>query len=446
MGGSIVPERARCACGGKFIKKQFKKQDYWECDTDAEHEPKLFRLRRYVPGIGGKRGRMVDIRYDRNGERFRSVTHAETERKMIDIEIEAGTFRPQDYLLKETEDAMSFKNFVENEYLPHYEIMVKSGKVKPSTMKAKKQYIRNYLLPFFTGKKLEKIPKKRITRAVLRGRGKRPDEFHEVEVPWATNVRSILDIKKRTITELEHGIPWSSKRMRDLVMQELKVILTWAKKECEIEELVIPDFPAPSKRKKMDVNSFLTEEENQKVFKYIKNPQYRIMIETMWFYAMRPSEVRALKWSDIDWKNELLYIRRHVTMNCIVVPGRKSQDDEVHALPLDPYFTKLIQELPRPINQDQYMFPGVTTEIVPEIRLRKVWTEALKRAGLAHVDMYRGTKSSRLSQLLAQGWSMEEIRELTGHTSVGMVALYAQLTEKQKVGRVREMLRASGEK
>ncbi len=444
MNGSIYPERPHCACGGKFIKQTFRGQDYWFCDQDEKHEPHAYRIRKSIPDLATGKGKVVDVRYSKDGKRISTLSQAHSTRDSINADIRSGEFEPLKYRLKGNEEEYSFKWLIETQYLPHYELLCKDGKVKPSTLKAKRQYIRNYLLPFFSGVKSEKRQKKRITRAVLRGKGKRPDEYHEVPVKWASDVRSILKIRKITVTQLNASMP-CSQALRDLVLQELKVILHWAKSELEIEQLIIPGFPAPKKKRLMDPETFLNEEENRKVFKHIKNDQYRIMTHLCWFYAMRPCEVRALKWSDIDWKNEVIKIQRHVTLNCTVVNGRKSQDDECHYLPLEQEVKVLLQGLARPLKTDAYMFPGEVTEIVPDNRLRKVWREALKRAGLPHVDMYRGTKSSRLSQLLANGWSMEEIQSLTGHTTLGMLAFYAQLTKRQKVERVRLKLRAVAE-
>lgn len=432
MGKNISPERPHCACSGRFTKKQHRGEDYWSCEK-CDKDPPAYRIRKSLPGLGKK-----DIRYAKDGTRITSMALAKTVAEQINVELRDFSFKPQKYRLKGQEETHTFQWLVETQYLPHYELLEKDGKITPYTLRAKKQYIRNYLLPFFTGVKQEKIKKKRITRAVLRGKGKRPDEYKEVAVKWASDVRSVYHIKSLTITQMYASLP-CSQSMKDLVGQELKAILRWTHSDLELDGFSVPKFPAPKKKKLMNPDTFLTEEQNRLAFDHIKNDQYRIMLHLCWYYAMRPCEVRTLKWGDIDWKGEgTISINRHDSCGKIL-DGRKSQGEESHELPLEPEIRILLQGLARSIDPDAYMFPGV-----PENRLRKTWNAALKKAGIPHVDSYRGTKSSRLSQLLVAGWTFDEIQNLTGHSTQTMVKLYAQLTRKQKTEQIRKRLRASG--
>lgn len=403
MKGSIGLDQATCACGGKFRKVQIKNRDYWECES-CEKEPTLYRVRRYLPGL--MRSGMTEIRYDNTGKRIRDIDTARAVMKQIDAELITGTFDPSKYRLRDSDNLLRFENFITKKYLPYYEARLDAGEVKPSTMKAKRQYLRNYLIPLLEG-------------------------------------TSIKDIKAGVIRDLQVRMKCSI-MMKKKVIEELKVIMFYAKDIAEVIE-VVPGFPSFPKSKLMDAGKFLTYEEQKKVLSCISNEQYRIMISLLVHFALRPSEVRALKWSDIDYKNMHIKIQRHVTMNCIVVPGRKSLDGEVHRVPITPVFSKIMEPLPRPLNQDTYIFPGNVTEIVPENRLRKTWSAAIKKAGLPHVDLYRGTKSSTLTQLRRNGATRDEIRQLSGHKNVDQVDAYAQLTDKDMTFRNFNLLMAREE-
>ena len=446
MGGSIVPDQARCACGGSFSKKQFKKQDYWDCDQ-CSADPKYFRLRRYLPGIQGTKGKTVEIRYDQNGNRLTDIDSARATRSLIDLEIQLGKFDSAKYLLKESEDALSVKNIIENGYLPYYEKLVANGAIKPSTMKAKKQYIRNYILPYFTGYKLTRKKQKRISKKALRGKGYRPHLYEQVEVNWASRIRSIMDISNGTIREMYATLP-CSKRQRDLVGMELKVILNYAKDIADVKGFIVPSFPECKPAKLMDVNTFLSPENFRLVIDKIRSSEHimpAIMIEMLWEYGLRPCDICPLKWSDINFKDGIILIRRHVTLNREVADGRKSLDGEVHALPITETVFKLLQEVPRSVSKDAYVFQTYKWEMFSPARLGKVWREALRSLKIPYVDLYRGTKSSRVTYLLNDGCTEEEIMELTGIKNVTTIRRYAQLLPRTRVSRIKNLISRSRE-
>lgn len=423
MGGSIVPEVQSCACGGRFIKLKERSGEYWACDK-CDKEPTSFRLRKYLPGVAGKRGKRVEIRYDQNQKRLKDLDTVRATKKLIEIELERGTFDQSKYLKKESAELTNFANFVTEIYLPHYEKLLESGDISPYSMKAKRQYLRNYLLPYFTGVKQVKIKKARITRPKLRGKGKRPDEFTTEPVSWAGSVRDIREIRKLHITQMHASLPCSG-RMKTLVEQELKTILYFAKDEAEVISTV-PGFPKTEKAGLMDVQTFLTHKEFHEVLSHIDEP-YKTMVELLHFYAMRPCEVVVLKWEDIDYRNNLLHIRRHTTLNRNVAEGRKSMTGACHSLYLDPKAREILQRIPRPIKPEGYIFSTEKTEFMAPKNLSTIWREAMRKTRFKYVDLYRGTKSSRLTSMLRAGCTMEQIREVTGHTNLGTLARYAQL-------------------
>lgn len=401
MGGSIWPDQRACACGGKWTKQTFRKQRYFVC-SDCDTEPKYFVLRKYLP-IPGQRGRPVPIRYDQSGRRFTSIALAESARELINTLILTGKFDYTDFMGKEGRAAHLFSNFITGKYLPYYELQLKNGLYKPSSMAAKKQYIKNHLMPKFGD-----VTLKNITKGAI-------NDFY--------------------------GTSTASPRMKDLIAQELKRILNYAKEIDLISE--VPKFPKQKKAKLKDAEKFLTYDDQLKVLDRIDDDRYRTMISILCYIPIRPSEIRALKWSDLDFKNGTLWIRRHVTIRSIVVDGRKSNDDK-HTLPITPELMSIIESLPRPIYQDEYMFKGDRQEIISEHCLSRAWAKAIKLAGLPYVDLYRGTKSSRMSQMLRSGYSKSDIAAVAG-VSEEVVGRYAQHDDAStRLTQIRLLKRAEG--
>lgn len=381
MAGFVDVDQRACKCGGKFKKETFRKQAYFTC-ADCGGDPILFRVRRYLPGLGP-----TDIRYDQNGKRLKDIDSARATMKYIDGLISTGQFDPAEFGNQENNLAI-FENFIQKKYLPHYEARQRNGEFKPSSMAAKRQYLKNHLLPYFTGKSIKKFNDGTIT-----------DMYAELK---------------------------ASDRMKDLIAQELKTILGYAKKHKVISD--IPSFPKMKKAKLKDPELFLTYKQQQQVIDHIDDERYKVMIQILCLIAIRPGEVRALKWSDWDFKKGILWIRRHVTHRSIVISGRKSNDD-VHSIRINSKLLEIIRPVPRSLDQDAYMFPGDNGEIASEHCLSRAWKKAVKLAELPHVDLYRGSKSSRLSQMLRAGKSLAEISVATG-ISIEAVKRYAQHNEE----------------
>lgn len=383
MKGSVYPDAKSCACGSiKFVKESFRGMDFWKCQSCGA-DPKFFRIRRYLPTADG-RGETKDIRYDHAKRRLVSIQQAHAMMTYLDSMISTRKFDPMEYSAKEGRKILEFSHFVDNIYLPHYEEKLKNGDYKPSSMAAKKQYLRNHLKPHF----------------------------------GSTSIKNIDD---DAVESLYQELKCSA-RMKDLIAQELKALLRFAKRKKYIKE--VPEFRKQRRAKLKDPEKFLTKEEQDQVIVLVEDLRYRAMIKLLSCTGLRPSEVRALRWSDWDFKKGTLWIQRHVTYRSIVVPGRKSNDD-FHTVTISQRMLSAIEELARPLDKDQYMFKGDTQEIVSEHCLSRAWARAIKLAGLQYVDLYRGTKSSLLSQKLREGHSVSEIAVATG-LSEEVVKRYAQ--------------------
>lgn len=389
MGGIISPDQRSCKCGGKFVKKEFRGANYFSCDL-CDKDPAFFRVRRYLPGPFGEKGKTVEIRYDSNGKRLTSIQAAHATMEHIDGLVSNNKFDPSEFMVKEANNMLIFKNFVEKKYLPIFERKLEKGLIKPSSMVSKKGIIKLHLMPFFADK-------------------------------------NIRNIGTSVLSEFADQASFSEGYVR-LVMGELKVILN---KAYEME--LIHRIPVFSKLKKpalKDPEKFLSFEDQMKVLDHIDDDQYKVMIHLLCLMAIRPSEVRAFKWSDWDFKNKKLWIKRHVTTGEIIVPGRKSNDDS-HSIVINQEIIDVVSKLPIPINQDEYMFKGKINPVVGHNCLSRAWKRALIVAKMPHIDLYRGTKSSTLSQWLRKGHSKSDIAIVAG-ISEEMLKRYAQHNDESK--------------
>ena len=397
MGGSIKADsREVCSCGKSFT--QIKEFNYSipKCLSCNTYPTKLL-IRRYLPSLDGRRGERIEIRYNQLGERLTTVWDAVATMKLIDKELNEGSFDPKRYMSEAVSDQLRLRYFLENKYLPNQERRVKRGELSPEMYKKKKTYFK-HLSPLY----------QYDVRTIGTGR---VFEFYE---SWTDRLRT-----------------------RDLVIQELKCIFTYALNLELINSL--PNFPKLKPSKKRSANSFLTDSEQKLILENIVNPTYKKMISLLCLYALRPSEVRALKWKDFDFKEKIISINRHFSNGTTLVEGRKS-NKETHYLPMTDAFFKIIEDLPISLIKENFVFLGRTGGEVGDRVLARAWHTARKKAGLPYIQLYEGTKHSRLSLLKAKGHSDEELILLSGHTNIKTVQRYAQLNDSQKLNQVRSLL------
>lgn len=400
-------EGAKCAlCGGAVFKKEVfdvkLKLSVYRCPCSGY--PDILRIRRSLPvGEDGK-SRRVEIRDNKNGERITDIYEAMHVARSIDYDIKGGNFDPRDYQSKAKTQDLIFKNFIKNRYWPVQILRLKRGEISNGGIKAKRSSLR-HLEEYFNDYDLRKI------------KGPAINEYYEL---------------------FESG-----PRARDLSIIELKVVISHAQKIGMITD--IPFYPKLKKTKIRDVENFLTDKEQEEILAKIETPLYRLMIETLIMYAMRPCEVRALQWRDLDFKNDIITISRHFSDGVHLMDGRKSNESK-HYLPMIQKFRDIVAQLPRSINAEDFIFKGKEGGAVADRVMARHWAKAIKEVNknrkdkIEYVQLYEGTKHSRLSFLKRQGYSDSQLILVSGHTDEKTVRRYAQITKLNQLEIVRGMI------
>ncbi len=360
--------------------------------------PDKIRIRRSLPiGTEGEAER-VDIRYNKMGERITDIEEAKHIARSIDYDIKSGKFDPNEYRSRSVLKAYIFKNYIQDTYLSAQRKRLAKGELNQGGFRRKESSVK-VLVKFFGDTDIRKL-----NRALIM------DFYDQFE---------------------------GSNRSRDLVIEELNFILNYA-----FDREVISKKPTTPKTKKAevrDVENFLTDLEQEKILSKITDPLYRAMIECLIIYAMRPCEIRALTWGDLDFGGRVISISRHYSDGSTLTEGRKS-NNKIHYLPMTEKFLDLIRSMPHSINKNELLFKGKHGGPVGANVLGRHWGNACKQAKIKHIELYEGTKHSRLSFLKRQGYSDDQLILLSGHTNVETLKRYAQITRLNKLERVKEMI------
>lgn len=315
----------------------------------------------------------------------------------IDEEIKQGKFDPRNYGSREAIAKFKFSNFVERIYLPDCERREKLGELSKAVLGNKKGLYFNHLKPFIKDTDLRNIGPSMVIK------------FHN------------------SYTE--------TLRQRDLATAELKVILGMAVDYELIQG--VPKFPKMKKARIKNPETFLSREQQDSVLSMIKNNTYVAAIKLLVKYAMRPSEVRALREQDVNLFEGRLTIAQHFSKNKLL-PGRKSNGNS-HYLHLDAdamaMLTPFLTGAP-----DAPLFKGEKGKYMGEKVLAEAWKRAIEKTPLKYIDLYTGTKHSTLTQMVREGYSDREIMNISGHETLAAYKRYAQQTDGDKINDQKNVL------
>jgi integrase len=396
MGGTVVSDvkGGRCACGGKYSQVDMFGYSVPQCPKCKGH-PHLLRIVRYLPSLDGK-GRIAFIRYDHKQDRLTSIIKAIATMEQIDAEIKNKKFDPRQYASRLVAEQLKLDSFVRTHYRPLQEARLKRGEISPGGARDKNELYDNHL----------------------------KGAFGDLDMRYV-GVSHIKTFRDGYTDRL---------RTRDKATAELRCILTEARAHELIDKL--PPFPKLAATRTRDPDNILSPEEVERVCMCVDNPTYQRMIRALWIYPIRESDLRAMQWRDILHDEGVVVIRRHFSDGNKLVQGRKSQHEgapgAIHYLPLAPEFLALLEGLPRPLNKQEFIFKGARGAHVSGNVLRISWNKAKKKAGIKRaVELYDGTKHSRVTYWKALGWTDETIAQLCG-TSVKMVRRYAHVDKKKQ--------------
>jgi integrase len=139
--------------------------------------------------------------------------------------------------------------------------------------------------------------------------------------------------------------------------------------------------------------------------------------------GLRPGEVRALQWTDIDFNTQLIHVQRSVT-------GPTKDSDSRH-VPLVPALAEVLHEWREhcPIGS-AIVFPstGTTGRYVNEDTFRNALRVALRAAGLAEsLTTYETTRHTFGAQWVINGGSLHKLSAVLGHSSTEVTMRYGHL-------------------
>lgn len=277
-------------------------------------------------------------------------------------------------------------------------------KVRPSSHQTYRGYIDNHIKPNIGNIPLEKLTtmdlQKLYRKLLTKGRVERIESKEQPKGLSAKTVRNINQVISSAM---------------DLAVAQ-KIILNNPTDSCElpkVEHQEMQTIPAEQ------LQAFLREARASGVYE-----MYYIELAT----GLRRGELLGLKWSDIDWKNGIIKVRRQVArVDGKIVEAPLKTKNSYRAVTISPQAIEVLKQQKAKSN-DLYVFPSPNGGPISPDSVRHMLHRVLERAGIPRVR-FHDLRHTFATIALQNGVDIKTVSGMLGHFSAGFTLdTYAHVT------------------
>ncbi len=276
---------------------------------------------------------------------------------------------------------------------------------------------------------LEEWLEARQTNMTPGGYKKYKTSVHVHLIPFFTeNPVMLHEVRYDTLIKLMNWVPGSGKNKKNTV-DTLRCCLRFAWKSGRIS--VLPPFP---EKKLYDIKAEPPEWlPRDRFYNVIAQMEQRHRPFFMWLYLhlRRPGEAMALLKTDYDPEQDVFIIRRGISDSREI---ERTKTGDIHIIPCHEDFKFYMNSMPKSFGP--YFFTCEESrkegKRYTERQYRTAWMEACNKAGES-IDAYRGTKTSRASQMVnEEGMNIHDLQIAGDWASLESVKSYARANIAKK--------------
>lgn len=260
--------------------------------------------------------------------------------------------------------------------------------------------------------------------------------------PYIGSVK-LRDVKPQQIRDLMYQISGMSRKSQSVILSILRSVFDLA-----VDDNLIIRSPVSPKIKAKgqptpEVEP-LTPEQETALLKAAEGTRVYPFVYTILRTGMRRGEIEALMWSDIDFSNDVIHIRRHAAPDengrPVVLDGAKT-DAGVRDIPM-PEDLKQYLRSRMARARSVYVFPNSKGQIYSHAALTVLWSTLTKRAGFyTHPHQLRHTYCTKLFEA---GLDIKQIQYVMGHSDSNItLSIYTHFRESMRKQETIQMVRAA---
>jgi len=197
------------------------------------------------------------------------------------------------------------------------------------------------------------------------------------------------------------------------LMKELHAFLNFNKKSLT----TFPDFPKITVQE--PAIKWLTSEEQDRVFQHIPKQDLPIF-EFMRRYGCRINEASDLLKANVHLENNPSYVVLATVLGAMGQLKPTTKTKRIKVLPIIPELRWLFENE----NGSDFVFAKKRKPYTNKM-LNLIWNRANKISGVTTINLYNAMRHSFGWQRLNQGYSLDEIKTVMGHTSTKTTERYA---------------------
>jgi integrase len=223
-------------------------------------------------------------------------------------------------------------------------------------------------------------------------------------------------VTRLDVEEFLGSLPDISAKRKNNIMVPLKCLFNDASRREEIDEP-----PTENIRRLKEIKPLIDPFSFQEMTLLLEHvdPHYGAYFSTAFLTGMRPNELIALKWSNVDFEMRCITVREGRVLGIEGPPKTMASYRDIDVL--DPLFEALRKHRQEAPAGATYVFPGKTGRPLEVNNLRKrVWYPAIAAAGLRRRTMYQ-TRHTFASLMLGHGEDPLWVARMLGHTSLDMI-------------------------
>jgi len=222
----------------------------------------------------------------------------------------------------------------------------------------------------------------------------------------------------------------------------LEQILKYATRKRYIDHNPIREIERPKDQREKKEIDFLRPDEIRALLENTPDQKYRTLFLLAVMTGMRQGELLGLKWTDIDWFNRKIYVRRTFNHGRFFEPKSRTSKRAIDMTPT------VISELKKwklacPHNELDLVFPNENGKpINSQNMVKRQFLPAIRRAGLREIH-FHCLRHTYASLLIAQGEHPKYIQAQMGHSSVNVtMGVYGHLIESVNIEASRRLDKA----
>ncbi len=181
------------------------------------------------------------------------------------------------------------------------------------------------------------------------------------------------------------------------------------------------------KRPKQNIREPLTTEEIKQIFEVITTLKEAALLHIFYSCGLRRSEGEALNINDVQFKNQLLYVREGKGAKRRVVPITEKVSKELEAY----YLNERTSSRTKKVKDTEAFLLNNTGARMKGDQCNKLLQQLTEKAGLSKEITLHHLRHSIATHLLQSGMSMEYVRDFLGHSFLESTQIYAKPKAEQ---------------